>query len=106
MDHIKLKAELLKLEKKLSKNETNKEMVSELVALSEKNDKIGLEFKIKEFAKHRQAIISQMKSDNQLNELIEEKKKMEAPYKEQTSENNLKTRFIGLLLQELNNFEE
>lgn len=106
MDHIKLKAELLKLEKKLSKNEFNKELVSELISLSEKKDRVALEFKIKEYAKHHQAIISQTTSDKELTALEEEIKRVSSPYKEQKKENNLKTRFVGLLLQELNNFQE
>lgn len=104
MDSIKLKEEQLKLEKKLAKDGVNGDLVADLRTLADMNDREGLEYKMKELAKHRQAVISTKKSDEKLQEIAAQKRELEAPYREQLSQNDLKARFIGLLLQELNHF--
>lgn len=105
MDAQKLKEEQLKLEKKLCKEPGGAERVKELRALCERGEVYELEFKIKELAKHKQAILSTKASDEELNAIKEKKSALEAPYNEQTRANDVKSRYIGLLLQEINHFE-
>lgn len=103
MDAEKLKEEQLKLEKKLSKEPGD--FVKDLRAMQERNDVVGLEFKLKELAKHNQAILSQKASDEELNQAKRRVKVLSAPYNEQVRGNTAKSRYIGLLLQELDYFE-
>lgn len=100
-DQTKLQEEKLKLLKKVDKS-----FAEEVIAMMERTDANGLEFKLKELARHANAVQSQKASDEQLNRVINEKKVLEAPYREQLNQNKAKSRFVGLLLQELNGFQE
>lgn len=106
MDSQLLKEELLKIEKKLSKEPTLKNRVQELRNKATKSDKVGLEFELRQLASHAQAIESQKKSDETLKTRKEEVKELNASYNEQLKYNKLQARLVGLLLQELNNFEK
>lgn len=106
MDSIKLKEELLKIEKKLLKEPTFKSRIEDLRALADKNDKAGLEFQLKQLAEHNQLIDSQKKSDPELIRVTEERKELASPYVEQLKYNKLQSRLVGLLLQELSGFGE
>jgi len=98
---IKLRDEKLKLLKKLDDR-----FVAEVQELFDRTEITLLEAKLKDLARHAQAVASQKASDNELMELLEQKKELEAPYKEQLSSNRAKTRLVGILLQELRNYEE
>lgn len=105
MDNIKLKEEQLKIEKKLIKN-GQKELAVELREMTDRGEKDKLEYKLKELSKHNQAIISQAISDEELQNAKQIAKDLNKPYSEQLAGNKQKARLIGLLLQELNNFQE
>ncbi len=105
MDSEKLRTEMAKLKKKLSEGPNGKNLINDLQAMSDKNDVSGLEFKVKELAKHAQAIQSQKLSDEELQVAGQVKKELEAPYREQVSQVKRESRLIGLILQELNGFQ-
>lgn len=105
MDAQKLKEEQLKLEKKLYKEPGGEDRVRKLRAMCDSGQVAHLEFQLKELAKHRQAILSQKASDEALNEAKKEVSVLAAPYNEQVRGNTAKSRYIGLLLQEINHFE-
>jgi hypothetical protein len=96
MDKLSEKKEIIALEKKL-KNNGQEHFVEEL-----RNMSLGeLEFKLKDLAKHNQAIITTKKQDDELLEAKAHVKSLSAPYNEQVAANKLKSRFIGLLIQEI-----
>ena len=83
--------EITKLEKKLGS-----EIASELRSLSVKE----LEYKLLQLAKHREAITTTKNEDEELSSAKEVVKELDAPYKEQLKENNLKSRIMALLITE------
>ncbi len=105
MDSVKLKEEQLKLSRDLYMK-GQKDFAEELRVKADKSDTQGLEFTLKELAKHNQAIISTKNSDEKLKKAKDVVSSLGAPYREQLSQNKLKSRYIGLLLQELNGFED
>ena len=105
MDNIKLKEEQLKIEKKLIKS-GQKDLAVELREMTDRGEKDKLEFKLKELSKHNQSLISQAISDEELQNARQIAKDLGKTYLEQAAGNRQKARLIGLLLQELNNFQE
>lgn len=106
MDGQTLKEEQLKLEKKLFKEPGGKDRVKELRAMCDRADIVSLDYQLKELAKHRQAILSQRKSDEHLKAAKNHVSNLNAPYQDQLKGNDTKSRYIGLLLQEINDFED
>lgn len=106
MDSQKLKEEQLKLEVKMSKDPHMIDIIKNLREMADKSDKTQLEFKLKELAKHLQTIDSMKKSDEELIKASQIKKELLQPYNEQSQQNKVQSRFVALLLQELNLFQE
>lgn len=97
MNELSENKEIIKLEKKLRSEPGGKDYIDELRASG-----IGeLEFKLKELAKHKQAIITTRDNDDELKSAKSHAKVLAAPYGEQLKGNDLRSRFIGLLLQEI-----
>lgn len=97
--------ELIKLEKKLRKSTGGDLFVKEARQLDGDQDIKGLEFKLKELAKHRQAIISTRQDDEELKKAKKVVTVLNRPYNEQLNAGSDKSRFIGLLLQEREGFD-
>lgn len=105
MDDIKLKEERLKLEKTLKSSGGNKIFIEEVIKEFEENDVEGLEFRLKSIAQHKQAVLSTQASDEELEKAKLNVKFLNAPYNEQKRGCDQKSRYIGLLLQEINGFQ-
>ncbi len=87
--------EIVKLEKKLI-DLRSESYVSELRGLNSSE----LDSKLLELAKHKQEIITSMKNDDELNRIAEEAKELKKPYNESKKQNELISRFVGLLIKE------
>tara|TARA_R110000868_G_C10973188_1_gene771576 strand:+ start:100989 stop:101324 length:336 start_codon:yes stop_codon:yes gene_type:complete len=105
MNDEKLREERLKLEKKLVKSGGNKIFVEEVMAEYERCQESDLEFRLKRISEHKQAVISTQNSDEKLDEAKRAVKHLVRPYNEQKRGCDEKSRYIGLLLQELKGFE-
>ena len=92
MDKLLEEKELIKLEKKLGGD-----LASDFRSLTTSE----LEFKLLQFAKYKEQIVSTRNADIDLQRAKDEVKELSAPYKEQLKDNELKSRFIALLLNEL-----
>lgn len=97
MSSLSENKEIVKLEKKLRNQTGGFDYVDDLRRLS----KYDLESKLKDLAKHKQAIITTKRKDEKLIEAKKEVSNLNAPYNEQTKGNDEKSRFIGLLIQEI-----
>lgn len=107
MDIVKLREEKLKIEEKLSRSgEGDLQFVKSVIQSFESRDLQDLEFRIKSIASHKQAVISQQASDEELKKAENVVKGLKAPYNEQKKACDQKMRYIGLILQELNGFPE
>jgi len=104
-DDVGLREERLKLETKLKKSGGDKIFVEEVIAAFERNEVHDLEFRLRQISKHKQAVISTQNSDEELKLAKLKVSGLTAPYNEQKRACDAKSRFIGLLLQELNGFQ-
>jgi len=107
MDLEALREERIQLGKKLvKKSSANSIFVEDVTSAADRMQLDDLEFRFKAIAEHKQAVISTMKSDEELKKAKNTVKTLNAPYNEQKRAANEKARFIGLLLQELKGFGE
>lgn len=104
MDDQKLVQERIDLEKKL-RRKGQKEFTTEMIKAFEENDIQGLEFKLKSISEHKQAVISQQSSDDDLAKAKRVVSNLVAPYNDQKKACDEKSRFVGLLIQEINGFQ-
>lgn len=90
-ENLQASPEKTKLEKQLGKEYT---AILETCSIKE------LEVKMLDLAKHEQAIIDTKKKDSKLQEAMEAKRELEAPYREQLRGNKLRARLCSIILQE------
>lgn len=105
LDPELLREERLKLEKKLSRGYDSKEFLEEVMREFEDKDLSALEFRAQRMAEHKQAIISQQKSDEELKAAKRRVSGLNAPYNEQKRASDTKMRLIGLMIQEMKGYE-
>ena len=84
--------EMILLEKKIGGD-----IASEFRSLSSTD----MEYKLLQLAKHKEDIISTKNADVALQSAKDEVKELNAPYKDQLKQNELKARFLALLIKEL-----
>jgi len=101
VDRLSERKEVVTLEKKLRGQTGGQDYIDGLRKL----DLIGLENKLKDMAIYRQAVISTKGIDNQLIEARSRVNALTLPYTQDLTANAEKSRFIGLLLQEMEGFE-
>ena len=107
MDVEKLREERLALEKKLrNKGQSESMFVKELMTCYETRNIGDLSFKLKSIAAHKQAVISQQASDEELKKAEKVVKNLKAPYNEQKTGCDIKMRLVALIMQELDGFPE
>lgn len=106
LDPELLREERLKLEKKLAKSFGSQEFKEEVMKEFEERDLSALEFRAQKIAEHKQAVISQQKSDDDLKAAKRKVSGLNAPYNEQKRASDTKMRLIGLMIQEINGFED
>ena len=68
-------------------------------------DRLQLEDRLKDMAKYRQAIISFHQIDEELKKARSRVNGLTLPYTQDLSANTEKSRFIGLLIQDIEGFE-
>lgn len=100
-DELGREKELVVLEKKLRGQTGGKDYVDDLRKL----DRYELENKLKDLAKYRQAIISTRGKDEELAKAVRRVNGLRLPYTQDLTGNAEKSRFLGLLLQEMEGFE-
>lgn len=100
-DELGRDKEIIALEKKLRNETGGQDYVENLRSL----DRTGLEEKLKDLAKYRQAILSTRKKDVELKKAKKKVSGLNLPYTQDLSANDKKSRFIGLLLQEMEGFD-
>lgn len=100
MDELQKNKAVINLERKLKGEPGGSDYVQELRSL----DRYGLEDKLKDLAKYRQAIISTREKDVELKAAKRRVSGLNSPYNSQLNGNRDKMRFIGLLLQEMEGF--
>jgi hypothetical protein len=105
LDPELLREERLKLEKKLSRSFGSKEFLEEVMKEFEEKDLSALEFRAQRIAEHKQSVISQQKSDEDLKKAKKVVSGLNAPYNEQKRAADTKMRLIGLMIQEMKGFE-
>ncbi len=91
-----LEKEATKLEKYLNK-QGRETLVTEIKGLTAEE----LKKRVQDLALYRQEIFNTKANDIKLQDVAEEKKGLEAPYKEQVRMNDKITRFASLLLKDL-----
>ena len=101
MDELLENKEIISLEKKLRGETGGSDYVDELRSL----DRFALEEKLKDLAKYRQAIFSTRKKDAELKAAKKKVSGLNSPYNTDLNANAAKSRFIGLLIQEMEGFE-
>lgn len=101
MDDLGKDKEVITLEKKLKSETGGTDYIETLRRL----DKDGLEDKLKDLAKYRQAIFSTRAKDSILKAAKKEVNGLNTPYTQDLTANAAKSRFIGLLIQEMEGFE-
>ena len=101
MDELERSKEVVVLEKKLKGQIGGKDYVEELRKLG----RVGLEDKLKDLAKYRQAVISTREKDVELKKAKKIVSGLNSPYSTDLRANAEKSRFIGLLIQEIEGFE-
>ena len=100
-DELRKDKEVITLEKKLRSHPGGTDYVEDLRSL----DIVGLEEKLKDMAKYRQAIISTRGKDEELARARKKVNGLNLPYTQDLAANAEKSRFIGLLMQEIEGFE-
>ncbi len=100
-DELQAEKEIVALEKKLRNEPGGKDYVEELRKLSPPD----LANKLKDLAKYRQAILSTKNKDEGLKKAKAAASALELPYTQDLKGNAEKSRFIGLLIQDVEGFE-
>lgn len=101
MEELEKEKEVVTLEKKLKGQTGGKDYVEDLRKL----DIHGLGEKLKDMAKYRQAIISTRGIDEELKDAQRKVNGLRLPYTRDLTANAEKSRFIGLLMQEIEGFD-
>lgn len=100
MNELEKKKEIVALEKKLRSQTGGKDYVDSLRSLG----LFELGLKLQDMAKYRQAVISTRESDHELKRAKNIVSGLNLPYTQDLTANAEKSRFLGLLMQEIEGF--